>query len=289
MKYTNNKNLPAPIVKVVTKDDYDSGDCDISVTTLIGSARQSQLTKVHKDDLVEDASDCIYRALGSILHKILEEVDTEVTERRLSMKVEGLAGKIWTISGALDRYKVDGGILQDYKLTSAWKFNKTEPDPAFSAQLNIYAEILRYNKIEVNSAEIHGILRDWSKMQVMRDKNYPRCQYHIQQIPLWPREQVQAYLKERVIAHQLAEETLPECTDEDRWAKPPKYAVMKKGRKTALKLYDTQEAASTHAAREGKLCYVEFRPSVANRCEHYCSVNGFCEQYQKTLKGETDE
>jgi len=39
-------------------------------------------------------------------------------------------------------------------------------------------------------------------MQAKRDANYPQCQYVIQDIPLWPREQAQEYIKERVIAHQ---------------------------------------------------------------------------------------
>jgi len=69
---------------------------------------------------------------------------------------------------------------------------------------------------------------------------------------------------------------------EECWAKPPVYAVMKKGRKSAVKLYENQEAANTHATREGKNFWVDYRPPVANRCESYCPCANWCKQFKQT-------
>jgi hypothetical protein len=66
------------------------------------------------------------------------------------------------------------------------------------------------------------------------------------------------------------------CSDEDIWAKPSKWAVMQRGRKTAVKLYDTEADASASLASNQ---YVEYRPGIATRCESYCPVAQFCDQW----------
>ena len=54
----------------------------------------------------------------------------------------------------------------------------------------------------------------------------------------------------RVQEHQAAqsalEKNLPECTSAERWEKPTKYALMKRGRERAVKLYDDLGAAEAH-------------------------------------------
>ncbi len=108
-------------------------------------------------------------------------------------------------------------------------------------------------------------------------------------VPLWGYEKAEAFCRERVRLHAMAQSgngALPECTAEERWEKSPKWAVMKKGRKRALRLYDTEAEAQKHAQSE-KLCHVEHRPGESVRCQSYCNAAPYCDQW-KALRGGSD-
>ena len=77
--------------------------------------------------------------------------------------------------------------------------------------------------------------------------------------------------------------TTPECTAEERWAKPDTYAVMKKGRKSALRLLPTEEKAKEYIGDQN--LSIEFRKGVSTRCEGYCEVSQFCKQYRESVSG----
>jgi hypothetical protein len=283
MKLTNNLGLPEPLVNAVANDGYDRGDADISVTSLLSPPRQSALKTAFYEQIEEDASDRIWSLLGQAIHTILERAATVgVAERRLSIVVEG-----WKVSGGMDLYH-SNGVLEDYKVTTVWKFKNNEVPNEFVQQLNCYAEILRQNGERVTKLRVVGILRDWSKMEAVRDPGYPQAQVITRDVPLWPMEQAQAFLKERVLAHRAARFELPECTSEERWQRPDIFAVMRAGGKRSLKNYTSAADASAHVASQGGL-YVQTRPGASIRCSQYCSVNKFCSQYQKTLEQEASE
>jgi hypothetical protein len=99
-------------------------------------------------------------------------------------------------------------------------------------------------------------------------------------VPLWPSERATAFLTDRVRLHIHGSETgVVECSDEERWARSTKYALMKEGRKSALKLYDNMSEAM--AAQNSKDTYVEERPGLQVRCESYCAVSSFCPQFAR--------
>ncbi len=276
MKVTNKFNLPEPIVEAVANDGYSSGDADMSVTTLLGPPRKAALDHAHADELVEDASDRIWSLLGQSIHTILERANkTGIAERRLSITIEG-----WKISGGMDLVCKDH-VLSDYKTVTAYKFKGGGAPIEYEQQLNCYAEILRQNGEEVAGLQIVGILRDWSKLEARRDANYPQSQVIVVSVPMWTRERAQAFLLERVILHKQARISLPECTGEERWARPTVYALMKKGRKTAVKLYDKENDAAAHAST-GADIYVQTRVGESIRCSAYCSASKWCTQFQAT-------
>lgn len=276
MKLTNRSNLPQAIVDAVRNDGYSKGDADISVTELIGPPRISALKREHADEIVEDASDRIWSLFGQAIHTILERANRQgIAERRLKMTVED-----WVISGGMDLYQEDGALV-DYKTTSAWSVKGGVKDE-WTTQLNVYAEILRSNGHPVSGLKIVAILRDWSKLEARRDPAYPQRQVETYTVDLWPAEQAQKYVRERVILHKQARVKLPECSTEDRWAKPAKYALMKVGGKRAVKLYDTEAEARAHASVDPKNLRVEVRPGESTRCEAYCSVAQFCTQFQQS-------
>lgn len=274
MKLTNKMGLPEPIYNAVKNDSYGRGDADISVTQLIAPPRQVALIRTHLEEIEEDCSDRIFSLLGQAVHTILERANqTGIAERRLSIEVEG-----WKVSGGMDLVCAQGK-LSDYKVTTSYKFKNNQVPIEFEQQLNIYAEILRQNGEPVSGLQIVGILRDWSKLEARRDPEYPQSQVVILPVTLWPSDLAQRFIRSRVILHQQARLSLPECTPEERWAKPTKFAVMKAGKDRAIKLYENEDDARSHASTDKSL-RVEVRPGESVRCAAYCSAAKFCTQYQ---------
>lgn len=273
---TNRAELPQAIVDAVLNDTYSKGDADISVTGLLRPPRLAALEEQHRSEIVEDASDRIWSLLGQAVHTILERANRiAVAERRLSIEIEGLK-----ISGGMDVYE-EGGILHDYKVTSVWKVIKGDLEE-FTKQLNLYSVILRHHGHKIERLQVIAILRDWSKMEAERDPSYPQSQVVNINIPLWEPARAEAFMRERIILHKQARLSLPECTPEDRWARPDVYAVMKKGKKRAEKLYSTENEAKAHVGFDKNLSVV-FRPGASVRCQSYCPVSKFCKQYQESL------
>jgi hypothetical protein len=277
--WTNNANLPAPLVSAITYSDYDKVG-DISVTSLLLPPRIRQLTRRHANEIVEDISEGIWRLMGSMGHKILERADTDnhLPEERLTTQLHG-----WTVSGKADLLAPDM-TLSDYKFTSVWAMKDEKKE--WTEQLNLYAWLYRHNGFEVKAARIVGILRDWSKPKAAREPDYPQQQVVVRHVPLWSAEEQEALAGLHVRAHQQAEklsdDDLPLCTPEERWTRPDVYAVKKKGNKRATKLFETEaDAAEMIRAFNGDLI-VERRPGEDVRCQVYCAVKNFC-SYGKTL------
>ena len=57
---------------------------------------------------------------------------------------------------------------------------------------------------------------------------------------------------------------------------------MKKGRKSALRVLETQELADEYIdGHDDKNLTIEFLQGEAIRCKDYCDVSEFCNQYQQ--------
>jgi hypothetical protein len=262
MQYTNKMNLPEPVVLALTHDTYSRGKSNRSVTQLIDSARAQILRTKHDDDIVEDVSDLIWIALGKAVHLLLEKHarGKYLPEERLFAELGG-----WTISGQVD-IQYDETVtldvrrlvkLIDYKCTSVWSVIFGKED--WHNQLNFYAWLAEEAKdVRVTELQVLVILRDWKKSELkQRGKDYPASPIMLIDIPLWTKEKRDWYVNERVKVHQNAEflrltgDTLPFCTDAERWKNPAKYAVIKTGNKRAQKVLDTQVQAEEYIAAEG--------------------------------------
>lgn len=280
MKMKNKYNLPSSICKALQSDHYDYQPDKISVTTLIDSPHIAKLKREHWDEIEEDVSERIWALLGSAVHYIIENAGDENTlqEHRMSAEV---AGK--TITGQCDLYNAKTKTLQDIKVTSVWTVIYGSRMDDYTAQLNCYAWLLRKHGMPVEKVQIVAILRDWVESK-SRDEGYPDVQIKVIDLPLWTESQQEEYIKERLLKHEKAEP----CTKEERWASEDKYAVMKEGRKSAVKLFDEEVAAQGMAETDKKL-YVQKRPGQDRRCIRYCSVCNFCEYFQKTYDEQKHE
>lgn len=283
---TNALNLPEPIVQAIANDPYNAGEADISVTRLIAPPRKVELERRHADEITEDAADRIWSLVGQIGHGIIERAASDgIQEHRLFMKRKG-----WIISGQFDRLK--GGGLIDYKFTSVWTV-KEGVKPEWEQQLNLLRLLSEDNGYPITGLQIVAIFRDWSAMKA-KIGDHPPKQVAVLDVPVWSREYAKQFLDARIEAHQKARKELPLCTDEERWHRPDTWAVMKEGRKSALRVLpselDAQEwcLSNDHAwisaatgAFELRTGYsIERRPGSDTRCELYCNASAFCEQFK---------
>ena len=298
MKFTNASNLPKAIERAVSNDPYDSSGSDISTTRLIAPPRIRVLEKRNYDLLEEDVADRIFSLLGQSVHHVIERAKTrkELSEKRLFYKDEKITNG-WTLSGAFDLLNREGH-LTDFKVTSAWQVVHALKDgkPDWENQLNVLDFLCRKNpnelinyktKIKVKRLSVMAILRDWSLFQTMRSDNYPRKQVAMIPIRRWTEEEQDNYVRERIKIHQNAEKVskLPLCTATERWRKEDQFAVMKSGRKSALRLLDTRQLALDYLKSqnmvEGTGCSIVERKGEDVRCQHYCKVNEFCDYFMK--------
>ena len=298
MKFTNASNLPLAIERAVSNDPYDSSGSDISTTRLIAPPRIRVLEKRNYDLLEEDVSDRIFSLLGQSVHHIIERAKTrkELSEKRLFYKDEKITNG-WTLSGAFDLLNREGH-LTDFKVTSSCQVVHAlkEGKPDWENQLNVLDFLCRKNpnelinyktKIKVKRLSVMAILRDWSLFQTMKSDNYPKKQVAMIPIRRWTEDEQDNYIKERIKIHQNAEKVskLPLCTATERWRKEDQFAVMKSGRKSALRLLDTRQLALDYLKSqnmvEGVGCSIVERKGEDVRCQHYCKVNQFCDYFMK--------
>lgn len=295
MKFTNRLGLPQPIVDAVTKDTYDGPfpEGTYSVTEILSPARQKQLIRIHGSDIVEDVSDRMWALEGKAIHEVLERAEADgIAEQRLFREIyPGI-----TLTGKFDRValiKDNSGdfVLQDYKYASVWEvIHDAKPERA--QQLNILAWLARYNSYSITKVQNVMILRDWSMRMAKNDRSYPQAKVAIVDQPLWQDSAIEEFVLERLDAHIKAKDDLPKCSDEERWIKPPVYAVMKNGNKRAERggLHSSHNGAFDWCEDEGKILgdkpgqfSIETRRGEAIRCENYCSVAMFCTQHMSTI------
>lgn len=286
MTITNKQGLPTALVRVAERHTHRSAD--FSVTELEKSARQLWLQRRHDHEIETDISQMIYSIMGTAVHKLLEdgEGEHEFSETYMTQEVYG-----HTVSGTADLYDFETHTISDWKNTSVWSIIYDSRREDWTKQLNVYAWMFRKMGFQVDHAKIVAILRDWSATKAKFDPSYPQMQTIVVDIKLWTDEQVEKYVTERVEALSKHEDTpddkLPHCTDEERWKDPDKFAVMKEGRKSAVKLHDNPFEAQKHAQELGPKHYVGHRPSEPRRCENYCAAAAFCNQYQEELRAKS--
>ena len=282
MKLTNNWNLPQPIVDAVADDSYSKGNAHASATDLILPSRIFALKTKHDNKITEDVSDRIPALLGKVVHSILQNSDTTaISEKRLFSIIDD-----WTISGQTARLLFDDGILQDWKTSTveAYNYKEKEGFVEWEQQLNIYAYLWQenYPSLELKSLEAVVILLGWSPSKQARNPFYPPTAVLKVNIPMWSWEKVYTWIKERVVSHKEAMETLPVCSGEDRWHRGEKWAVMSTKRSRAVKLFDSEIEASLWVDNQNDKnhLYIDHRVGESIRCQHWCSVAPFCDQWQ---------
>ena len=291
MKLTNKFDLPETFINYSKNNEYSPGSSDITATTLIDSPRINKLRRQHYPDLEEDISDRIMSLLGTAVHQILQDGagDQDIVEERFYIEIDGakLGGQIDLMS------PVEGGYLvQDYKTTGSFSI-QSNPNgkKEWEEQLNIYAALAEENGLVVKGLEVVAIIRDWTASGKKRSADYPP--HPVVRIPvkMWDPLDRMRFIEKRISDHKSVTDKT-QCTPEERWARPPKFAVHKRVKgelgKRALRVFDNVVDAGSYLMASGKRGEAEIveRPGSNVRCEgNYCGVASFCTQFQHT-KGE---
>lgn len=277
MKITNTQGLPAPLVKAVSHDDYNKGDAHYSVTELIKPPRIAALEKKYWDQLEEDASDRLWLLMGKAGHEVLRRSsEGGIVEERCIVEIDD-----YKVSGQLDYAVVEQSII-DYKFVSLWAI-KDGIKPEWEQQLNLYKYMAEQYGVNVKELKIIAILRDWNINEAKRNPELPQAQVVVLPARIWTKEAVEIWLRRRIALHENARSgVLPNCTPEEMWERPERFAVMKKGNKKASRVLDSKlDAGQWMASQPSPSQFeIEVRPAERPRCENYCSVSQFCEQFK---------
>lgn len=296
MKITNKFNVPETLLSLAQRDFYTKGKADYSVTEIISPPRIQRLRKKHWQDIEQDVSDMLWMLLGTALHVVAERsvVEGHTNEERIIVDMDGVL-----LSGAIDlqRDDEDGITIYDYKFTSAWALMNDKPE--WEQQQNIYRYLIERAKGKpVKGLKICALIRDWSRRDAQNKPDYPQAPIQVVDIPMWTMERTKQFIWERIEAHRDSkvradwDEELPLCTEEDRWMRDTKYALKKEGRKTAIRVFDTEEEAKAvlKDMPEKEKGFIEIRKGESVRCTgNFCGVAQFCSQYQQSLKEAQDE
>jgi len=271
--WTNKDNLPSYMCRAVEAmaDNHDIGDADISITEVLDEPLVRHLKRKYGDTVKVDYSHRLLMLDGAMMDRLVFEYApaNAITHYRDEIEING-----WKVSGELDILEPDKEnpehlILSDCKRSARGLGKKERRVYDYTAQVNGYLEILRRNRPELASRVTKLRILNWCRAwNVMRKE--PSIEWI--KVPIWSSERITELLTERVKYHQEwdgSETAPPKCDEHHRWVDPEKWACMKKGRKSALKLHDNEPEAEAHADTvDGG--YVEYREENSIRCNYYC-------------------
>lgn len=281
MKVVNSLGFPQALVDAVAIEKHNA-EGELSATTLIKGVKEILLTERHWDEIEVDVKDMIWSLWGSTTHSLLEkEYENTFTEEKFEEPCYD-----FKVTGRVDCYDMNAEILFDYKTTSAWKivFKNFED---WKTQGLIYSWLLDMKGLKVKKCKFIAILRDWSETESLRNADYPKSPLYTYEFDVTDDDlldiEKKIYAKVQGIMQykDVADDEIPECTSEERWAEKTKYAVMKEGRKTAVKVFEDKSEADEYAKELGEKHYVETRQGKDKKCLRYCSCCKFCNYYKE--------
>lgn len=284
---TNKLGLPKAFEEMAKRDGYSANPKHYSATTLLKGIKEIILSKRHDGETEQDVSDMIWLLLGTAVHSVLErqtEGANEIKEERLTKEFGD-----YTLSGQFDLYNAETKTITDYKTASVWKIIYGDYSD-WRKQLLIYAYLLREIGFQVEKAEIVAVLKDHSKRDAKLKAEYPKLPVEVVKFTFTDKdfEDIEKFIIGKFAEikkyENASDDEIPECTAEERWNSGDKYAVMKNGRKTAVRVFDNEEDAKSYMATNGG-DYIEKRLGEDKKCSEYCNYCQFCHYYKKTYGG----
>ena len=288
MVTTNELGLPEAFVNFVSNVRHNAPGT-LSATTLLQGDKQIVLYDRHFDELTQDAADLVWATFGTAFHLVMErQEDESFKEVAFEVPVDD-----WKVTGKADRYDMNKGLIEDWKTTSVWKvIYKDFSD--WKSQGLTYAWLMRLNGLEVNRCRFIALLKDHSKKEAKIKPDYPQkpvfiYEFDVTEADLEATEaRIKAKIKSGTEAYKLNDDDIPACSEDERWATATKYAVMKDGRKTALKVCDSMSDAQLYMQSQGGT-RIDVRPGENKKCAEYCPCAEFCNFYHECVEKKADE
>ena len=280
MKVTNRLHLPEAFVKAVSVERHNKAGC-YSATTLNKGTKEIILQERHWDEFTVDAADSVWATFGTAVHAIMENYeDGNFHEEKFDIAVSKSR-----VTGVVDSYDMERGFINDWKTASVYKVMKGDFSDWYKQGMT-YAWLLKQNGLEVRRCRFIALLKDHSMTKAETDSSYPQAPVFTYEFEVTPEELAQtgeritAKVKDIEAAELLGDDDIAPCTAEERWADGDKWAVMKNGRKSAVRVFDTEIDAENCAGELGNSHYVEHRPAVSRKCGKYCLCKDFCSFYR---------
>ena len=286
---TNKMNMPQAFVNFVSNVRHNKKGT-LSATTLLQGDKQIVLYDRHFDELTQDAADLVWSSFGTAFHSIMEkQSDDSFKEEYFETPVDD-----WKVTGRVDRYDMKNKVIEDWKTSSVWKVIYKNFDD-WKAQGLTYAWLMRQAGLEVNKVRFIALLKDHSKTEAKVKPDYPQKPVYIYEfdVTIADLEATEKRIKEKIKSvtesYKLGDDDIAPCSEEERWATPTKFAVMKQGRKTALKVCEDKDLAEAYIRDQGnEACYIEERPGQSKKCLDYCPCAEFCNFYKEMQKKEVE-
>jgi hypothetical protein len=283
---TNKKNLPEQLVRAVERE-YTYQPKRYSITSLLDTHRILQLKRRHHEALSQDVSDMIWMIFGSGIHKAIEDAGVE-PHQHAEKRLEYQFGD-YTLSGIVDFIDEKKGLILDWKTTSIWTFIYKSNDEKWLKQLQLSALLWYKNTGQwIQHGQIGALLKDY-KNKPFPEAGYPDSELQIIDYDLGTPDEIERWVvqvfEDIALYEQFEDDALPMCSAADRWNTGDKWAVMEKGKKRAVRVYDNEEDATSHVSQafsDGLKLEIDFRPGEDKRCKQYCPVKLFC-SHGKTL------
>ena len=300
MKVTNIYDLPQALVDAISTEKHNK-DGEYSATTLLKGTCETLLTKRHWDEILVDASESIWQIFGTAVHSIFEaQKDNTFKEEFFSVDVSKSK-----VTGRVDSYDLENEIIVDWKTASVWKVIKQDFTD-WKRQGLIYSWLIKKCGMNVKKCRFIALLKDQTMGEAKKrlrsnpnislsiftperpiDCEYPPFPIAIYEFDVTADDLadienfIEAKVKELEFYDLTPDENLNPCTPEERWTTPEKWAHMKEGRKSAIKLYDSEEEANKVELKKDE--YIEHRPGENKKCDNYCNCREWCPLFKKEV------
>ena len=285
MIITNRNNLPQVLIDSI-EENHIPVEKHYSVTTLLNPIREILLIRRHYNEIKQDISDMVWLIFGSAVHKLIEDADkTGFAE----YKLENLVIDDYYLTGICDLYDKANFTIVDWKTTSVWKIIHKDFE-AWRKQGLMYAWLLRKRGYHTKKLKFHALLKDWSSADAKYKADYPKHPIYVWEYEVTEGDmlEIQSFIETQfkliIACEKLKDDELPICSPEERYNPGDKYAVMKQGRKTAIKVCDSEEEAS--ALITSSDMYIEVRLGEDRKCNDYCICKEFCSYWRSKNKKE---
>lgn len=306
-KLTNETKISLPIAVWLAHDSYDYDDRPnvISMTSLLKPTRMIVLgMKFAGEDKTVDVENLIASSMGTALHDSVEfawkdkKKAVETLERlgyksgekiydsiQFEKRSEMKFGK-WIVSGKFDI--AFAGYVQDVKSTTVWGWMNGSNEFEHKFQLSGY-KLLNPDIITKEVGYIEYIFTDWSKMESLRNRQYPQSRVATKEVQLFTDtemvELIETKLDDVERQLELKEPELTDCTEEELWATKDVWKYYKNPASTrrATKNFDNESDAHARFIQDGSVGFVKMVAGEAKRCK-YCNFTEVCSQYKRLKK-----